>query len=217
MNYPCPVDLIIFDFDGTLADTREDLAASANSVLRELFLPELPVDVIIGFVGEGITPLLERLLGAERLHLVEEAVALYTKHHRDHLLDKTCLYPGVPEALEHFRSKKKAIISNKSHEFTARVAEGLGIADHFAVILGGDSTPNRKPHPEPVERVLEMLGVTRDRTAMVGDSPLDVLVGKRAGLLTCAVTYGFRPREELIRAGPDLLLDDIRELKRYLR
>ncbi|MBI3989483.1 MAG: HAD-IA family hydrolase [candidate division NC10 bacterium] len=216
MSYPYSVDLIIFDFDGTLADTREDLAASVNYALRELFLPQLPVDVIIGFVGEGITPLLERILGPERLHLVEEAVALYTKHHRDHLLDKTCLYPGVPEVLEHFRGKKKAIISNKSCEFTARIAEGLRIADHFALILGGDSTSHRKPHPEPVEKVLEALGVTRKRTVMVGDSPLDVLAGKRAGLLTSAVTYGFRTREELMKAGPDLLLDDLRELTRYL-
>lgn len=210
------VDLIIFDFDGTLADTREDLAASANYALRELHLPELPGEVIISFVGEGITPLLERLLGPNHLHRLEEAITLYTTHHRDHLLDRTRLYPGVPEVLEHFRSKKKAIISNKSYEFTARVAEGLGIADHFELILGGDSTPNRKPHPGPVEKVLEALGVERNRTAIVGDSPLDVQAGKRAGLFTIAVTYGFRPREELIQADPDLLLDDIRELTRYL-
>jgi phosphoglycolate phosphatase len=211
------VDLIIFDFDGTLADTREDLAASVNYALRELDLPELPVDTIIGFVGEGITPLMARILGPARETLLDEAVARFTKHHRDHLLDNTRLYPGVLEVLEHFREKKKAILSNKSYEFTAKIAEGLGIADYFALILGGDSTPDRKPHPGPVEKVLETLGVKRERTAMVGDSPLDVSAGKRAGLLTCAVTYGFRPREELIRAGPELLLDDIRELTRYLR
>lgn len=215
MKLPYPTDLIIFDFDGTLVDTREDIAASVNFALRRLGFRELSVETIASYVGDGVGALMERALGAGP-QLVEEAVLLFRDHYGQHLLDSTRLYPGVQETLEYFRGKRKAIISNKPCEFTVRIAEGLGIARYFDRIMGGDSTAHQKPHPEPVEKVLQGLGIEKKATAIVGDSPMDIEMGKRAGLLSCAVTYGLRGREELERANPDLLLDDLYALTYYL-
>lgn len=219
-----PVGLIIFDLDGTLIDSKEDLAASTNYALRRLGLPTLPVETIATYVGDGVDKLMERAIplaslgagGQAAQGLIEEAVRLFRDHYGQHLLDRTCLYPGVRETLEHFRLKKKAIVSNKPYDFTMMIVKGLGIDHHFDLILGGDSTENRKPHPEPVEKVLKQLGIVRERAAIVGDSPMDVEMGRRAGLFSAAVTYGLRPREELIEAKPDLLIEDLYDLTNYL-
>lgn len=232
MNYPYPVDLIIFDLDGTLIDSKEDLAASANSALRWLGLPELPVETIAAYVGDGVHKLMERALFSTSLRtgplatpgtggpadqkLLEKAVRLFRDHYAQHLLDRTRLYPGVRETLEYFRLKKKAIISNKPYDFTMAIVKGLSIDSYFDVILGGDSTENRKPHPEPVEKVLTKLEIAKERAAIVGDSPMDIEMGRRAGLFSIAVTYGLRDREELIEAGPDLLLENLYDLTNHL-
>lgn len=217
MRPPYPVDLIIFDLDGTLVDSLKDLATSVNFALRTLGLSELPIEAIAASLGEGSDLLMRQTLGPERLALVGRALELFRSHYAKHLLDSTCLYPGVRETLERFRGKKKAIVSNKSYNFTLEIVKGLGIVEHFDLILGVDSILHRKPHPEPVEKVLHKLGGRREAAIMVGDSPLDVEMGRRAGILTCAVTYGWRPREELLKAGPDVILDDIRELMNLLR
>ena len=235
-----PVDLIIFDLDGTLIDSKEDLAASTNHALHRLGLPQLSVETIATYVGDGIYKLMERAIpsaslragpsaepvvsaveplragGQAHLELLEEAVELFRNYYSQHLLDRTHLYLGVRETLEHFQEKKKAIVSNKPYDFTMTIVEGLGIDHYFDLILGGDSTENRKPHPEPVEKVLKQLGIMKERAAIVGDSPMDIEMGRKAGLFSVAVTYGLRPREELIETKPDLLIDDLYDLTKYL-
>lgn len=210
------VDLLIFDLDGTLADTRADLTAAVNHALQRLTLSPLSMEQVCRYVGDGVQTLLSRALGPDHLEGLEPGVRFFREYYGLHLLDQTRLYPGVLETLEHFRAKRKAIVTNKPLALTERVLAGLEIADHFEVVLGGDSTVERKPHPEPALRVLTLTGVGPRLAAMVGDSPADIEMAQQAGLYSVGVTYGLRSAEEVRSAGPDLLLDDLLELRNHL-
>lgn len=216
MKGPFPVELIIFDLDGTLADTRADLTRAVNHALGRLQLPELSMETVCRYVGHGVQALLTAVLGPERRHHLPEGVKLFQEYYAAHLLDETRLYPGVRETLEHFRKKRRAIVTNKPLGFTLTILKGLEIGDHFDLVLGGDSTTERKPHPEPARKVLATFRADPRRAVVVGDSPADVEMAKRAGVYSVAVTYGLRPREELVPAGPDLLLDTFPDLKTAL-
>jgi len=207
-----PVDLLIFDLDCTLANTKRDLAIATNYALRQLGLPELPPEQIYGYIGNGVKKIIERALTPENNSLHQRALALFSEHYIEHLLDHTRLYPHVRETLDYFKGKKKAVATNKSTDFTLKMLEGLGIKPYFEMILGGDSTEHAKPNPEPLERILRDLQVAPSRAVMVGDSVGDVIAGQRAQMITCALTYGLGKREDLIQAGPDHLLDDLWEL-----
>jgi phosphoglycolate phosphatase len=210
------VEIVIFDLDGTLADTRADITAAVNYALQRLEFPPLSMEQVCQFVGDGVPTLLSRALGPHHLDTLEAGVTFFREYYTDHLLDQTRLYPGVRETLEHFREKRKAIVTNKPLEFTIRIIEGLEIERHFEVVLGGDSTVERKPHPEPAWKVLSATGVEPRQAAMVGDSPADIEMAKQAGIFSVGVTYGLRPVADLQAAGPDLLLDDLRKLQQYL-
>ncbi|MFQ5840298.1 MAG: HAD family hydrolase [Candidatus Methylomirabilales bacterium] len=213
---PRSVDLILFDLDGTLVDSLADLTAAVNHTLREYGRFPLDPCLVREYVGDGVRKLMERSLAGEDPASLDRAVAQFRTYYGSHLLDHTRLYPGVAEVLQHFTEKVKAVVTNKPQEFSLKILEGLGIAQHFAMVVGGDSGQEQKPHPQPAQHILTGLGVGAARTAMVGDSPVDIEMAKRAGLFACAVTYGLRSREELQAAGPDLLLDDLRELCRHL-
>ena len=211
------IDLVIFDLDGTLVDTRADLTAAVNHTLEKLALPPLSTEQVCRYVGDGLETLLSRALGLQHGDLVDNAVRLFRDYYGLHLLDRTRLYPGVRETLEHFRGKRKAIVTNKPLAFSKRILAGLEIESHFEVILGGDSTVQRKPHPEPALKVLTLTGVDPRLAAMVGDSPADIEMAKQAGLYSIGVTYGLRSAEEVRAAGPDLLLESLPELRHHLR
>jgi 2-phosphoglycolate phosphatase len=209
------VDLLIFDLDCTLADTKLDIALATNYALRALGLPQLPPQTIYGYIGNGVEKILERALPSAHQHLRDEALRLFSEHYGQHLLDHTRLYPKVRETLEHFRTKKMAVATNKTLRFSLQTLEGLQIRHYFQLVLGGDSTDHLKPNPEPLQRILQALQVTPHRAAMVGDSVSDVLAGKRAGTLTCALTYGLGKREDLLASGPDYLADDFGALVHF--
>ena len=210
------VDLLIFDLDGTLADTRADLTDAVNNALQRLKIPALSMEHVCQYVGDGVHTLLSRALGPEHRDVIDQGVAFFREYYGVHLLDQTRLYPGVRETLDHFQGKRKAIVTNKPLDFTLRILEGLKVDSYFELVLGGDSTVERKPHPEPARRILSVTGVEPQLTAVIGDSPADIEMAKKAGLYSVAVTYGLRPAAILQAAGPDLLLDDLRELQKYL-
>ena len=207
-----PVDLLIFDLDCTLADTKLDIALATNHALRLLGLPELRPETIYGYIGNGVEKIIERSLTPQHSSLRKEALELFGWYYYQHLLDHTRLYAHVGETLDHFQGKKKAVATNKTLNFTLKILEGLKIRSHFEMILGGDSTEQIKPNPEPLKKILNALQVRPDRAVMVGDSVGDVLAGKQAGMVTCALTYGLGKREDLIQANPDYLADDIWDL-----
>ncbi len=208
-------DLIIFDLDGTLIDSSEDIAWAANRTLEAFGYGRRPIPAIKEHIGWGVKPLLEKLMPDEGAETITEARERFLEFYGDHLLVDTVMYQGVEETLRHFTGLDKlmAIITNKPVGLTKRILDDLGIAPHFKMVLGGDSLVNKKPHPEPVEKTLKVLGVEPSRTVIVGDSPVDCEAGKAAGTNTIGVSYGFRGRRELLDAGCGLIIDRFPELK----
>lgn len=231
MKYTC----LLFDLDGTLVDSRADLAASVNLMLGELGRESLPDEAIIGFVGEGARLLVERSLRASQglsdetapngpnnpsnpsNGQISAALAIFMRHYRDHLMDRTELYPGVREALDRLDGIPKAIITNKPYQFSVAILEALGLSDRFPVVIGGDSLPERKPSPLMLLEGARRCGATPAQTLMIGDSRIDIAAGRNAGMATCGFVGGFRGRDELLAAGADLLFERFEELPELLR
>lgn len=208
------IDLLIFDLDGTLVDTRRDLANSVNFALNALNLPALQIEEVMSYVGDGLKKLLDRSLPKDGLENIGEVIDIFREHYREHCLDFSGFYPGVVNILNYFQDKKMTVVSNKPEEFTRLILEGLRIADFFEIILGGDSLPLMKPDPGPILHILDKLNASNEKTAIVGDGTTDIEAGKAANILTCAVTYGLKEKEVLLKIEPDFIIDDIVELKR---
>jgi phosphoglycolate phosphatase len=205
--------LAIFDLDGTLVDSVEDLAASVNHALRAVGLPPRSLEEIRGFVGEGARLLVERAV-APRAELLEPALAAWWTHYEAHCLDRTRPYPGVG-ALLAGAGRALAVHTNKPGALARRILEGLGLLGHFAVVLGGDEAP-RKPDPAGVRLIQARVGAGPDETVFVGDSRIDLATARAAGVRMVAVTWGLVPREELVRAGATELVDHAAELARLV-
>jgi len=153
--------------------------------------------------------------GAER---IEYARIKFLEYYWEHSVVSTCLYPGVMETVKYFnqKNKKLAVVTNKPVKLSEKILSDFDIIRYFNIILGGDSVANRKPHPEPVEKAIASFGVTRERSVIVGDSPVDCEAGKRAGIATIGVEYGFRSRKELEEAGCDVIIKKITDLKNII-
>lgn len=197
------VDLLIFDLDGTLCDTKEDIATSVNLTLRELGLPEKPSTVIHGYVGSGIRKLLERAVGEESGERFKTAMRIFRGHYNAHLLDTTKLYPGLETVLNHFQQKKKAVVTNKPQDYTNRILDGLDLTRYFDLVLGGDNGHPLKPDPQMILTVLDRLGSDPARTVMIGDGLHDIVAARAAGIKVCAVGYGLGDSKQLKLARPD--------------
>ena len=211
-----PIGLLIFDLDGTLVDTLEDITASVNHTLTHLGKDPISQDAVRKNVGDGIEALLIRSLGG-RAERIDEAVAVYKDHHRRNLVVHSSLYPAVREALGHFKALPMAVISNKTMEFIGPLIERLSIAGYFKIIIGADSGLPLKPAPDSVRKIMSAFGVSKQQTVIVGDGTTDVRAGKAAGIITCSVTYGFRSEEELRKAGPDYIIRTLSDLQKLFR
>jgi phosphoglycolate phosphatase len=208
------MDLLIFDLDGTLIDSKRDLALSVNATRAHLGMGPLDIEKISSYVGNGAPVLIRRALGEQATEpLVEEALEFFLEYYREHKLDSTRLYPGVKESLERLRAagKRLAVLTNKPVAPSRGIVEGLGVSGHFFQIYGGNSFVFKKPNPIGVEKLMAEAGVDRGRTLMVGDSGVDVETARNAGVQACGVTYGFAP-ETLSNPAPDLLVDCMEEL-----
>ena len=206
------IQLIVFDLDGTLADTKSDLALSVNAMREYMGLGPLPVEAVASYVGHGVTVLVKHALGDKASDdEVQKGLTFFLDYYAHHLLDNTTAYPGVREALEELRDRKLAILTNKPTRFSREIVTGLGLAAYFFQICGGDSFPLKKPDPMGIRTLMNFVPVPAEKTLMVGDSDTDVFTGRNAGVWTCGVTYGFGT-QALEKASPDLLLNDLREL-----
>ncbi len=204
-----PIDLLIFDLDGTLIDSREDIATAVNLTLGEIGLPLKSLEEVTSYIGGGIRQLLEQAIHSNADRPIEEVIPIFRRHYLDHLLDKTTLYPDVLETLNRFQDRPMAVATNKPIEYTTPILHGLGISGYFRMALGGNSTPHRKPHPEMIRETLKALGGDPRRTLMIGDGVNDILAAKAAGTLSCAVTYGFTEPSLLLRENPDHVCDTL--------
>jgi phosphoglycolate phosphatase len=205
--------LAVLDLDGTLLDTLDDLAASVNAALAAVGQPPRPRQEIERFVGEGARRLLERAV-APHDALADAALAAWWRHYDVHCLDRTRPFPGLPELLTR-SGRRLAVHTNKPGKVARRILAGLGLLDRFAVVIGGDEGP-RKPDPAGTLEIMRRLGARPESTVFVGDSPTDVRTARHAGVTMVAVTWGFRPREELRAAGAVHLVDTVAGLRPWL-
>ena len=186
------VKALVFDLDGTLIDSKLDLVNSVNATLRELRREALPTDVVASFVGSGAPTLIRRSLGGNPTEEeLKRALAFFLVHYEDHKLDETRLYPGVKETLAELKSLPMSVLMNKPVKISVRILEGLGVAQYFRCIYGGNSFTTKKPDPEGANRILNELNVAARNAAMVGDSEVDVQTARNAGMHSVCVNFGF--------------------------
>jgi phosphoglycolate phosphatase len=209
-----PIDLIMFDLDGTLADTGPDLADSVNYTRSCFELTPLPQQLIYTHVGRGVEYLLRHAVAEEASSQFSEIMRVFLEYYQQHLLDKTVLYPHVTEMLDYFSDKRNAVVTNKLHHLAVTVLRGLGIEDRFDIVLGGDSVAEKKPDPALLRLVLKRFHIIPANALMVGDGDTDIQAGKCAGVITCGVTYGLANKGDLLAAKPDFLIDDLAQLTR---
>ena len=208
------MDLLIFDLDGTLIDSKLDLAHAVNAARAHAGMGPLENETVYSYVGEGAPTLIRRALGPGASDGdVQSALEFFLAYYNEHLVDHTVLYPGVRETLDRLGSGgvKMAVLTNKPVRMSRAIVAALGVGEHFAQVYGGNSFEQKKPHPIGVETLIAECDAARERTMMIGDSAVDVRTARNAGIQACGVTYGFQP-ETLADYPPDLLVDRIEEL-----
>jgi phosphoglycolate phosphatase len=214
--------LLIFDLDGTLVDSREDLANSINAMLTHFGKKELPHEVIASYIGDGAPMLVRRSLGdPDDESYVQSALLYFLAWYREHKLDNTYVYEGIKESLDAIsRSRdgqplKMAVLSNKPVGPSRAIVDALGLSQYFFQVYGGNSFHTKKPDPAGVQALLGEAGVFPEETIIVGDSDIDMLTARNAGIYSVGVTYGLAPHT-LQEAPPDVLIDHPSELATVL-
>ena len=212
------MDLLIFDLDGTLVDSKLDLAQAVNATRSHMGMSALDNERVYSYVGNGAPVLIRRAMGAQATEpQVQEALEFFLEYYREHYLDFTTLYPGVREALDRLRDggKRMAVLTNKPVRISRAILDGLGVGGHFFQVYGGNSFDLKKPDPVGVHTLMLETGIPADRTLMIGDSGVDIQTSRNAGIASCGVTYGFQP-ETLAEPAPDRLVDRMEELADWL-
>jgi phosphoglycolate phosphatase len=206
-------DLLVFDLDGTLIDSKRDLADSVNAMRAWMGYAPIPDDHVYSYVGDGAPMLVRRALPDVNEEDLAGALRYFLDYYREHMLDATTLYPGVREALDrlHHAHVPLAVLTNKPVRFSERLIERLGLAGHFFRIYGGNSFEEKKPHPMGLEKLMAELGAARERSVMVGDSAVDVRTARNARTQACGVAWGFQP-ETFADAPPDYVIGEMGEL-----
>src|ERR1051326_5981581 len=192
--------LLIFDLDGTLVDSRMDLANSVNAMLRHYERPELPTDVIGSYIGNGAPMLVRRSLGdPDDENFVQDALLYFMAWYREHKLDHTYVHEGIKESLDAIRASrngrpvKMAVLSNKPVGPSRAIVEVLGLGVYFFRVYGGNSFHTKKPDPTGVEALREEAEARPEETVLIGDSDVDVITARNAGTFSLGVTYGLAP------------------------
>jgi phosphoglycolate phosphatase len=206
-------DLLIFDLDGTLIDSKVDLANSMNFTRQQMALSALEHQLIYSYIGDGAAMLIRRAMG-EGLGEADilRALAIFLSHYREHLLDNTILFPGVADTLDSLCHLKLAVLTNKPIELSQAILQGLGVLEKFLLVRGGNSFEQKKPHPMGIEWILQETRTSSGRALIVGDSRIDIQTGRNAGVPTCGVTYGFAT-DTLRDPKPDFLIDRFEQLR----
>jgi len=207
---------LVFDLDGTLIDSKMDLVNGVNATLRELKREALPTDLVASYVGSGAPVLIRRALGGnpseEELH---RALAFFLVHYEEHKLDHTRLYPGVAETLEQLKNLPMSVLTNKPVKISVRILEGLGVAQYFRSIYGGNSFETKKPDPLGAKQILNEFNVSAQEVAMVGDSEVDVQTARNAGMPSVIVNFGFGTHDRAAHPA-DVYIDQFKELTKFV-
>ncbi|MFM8449044.1 MAG: HAD family hydrolase [Haliscomenobacter sp.] len=207
------IQLIIFDLDGTLVDSKYDLAAALTYALEPHGAGPVHAEDIPPLLGSGLGALLRMSLPTADEGVLANARQRFNAYYDAHTADLSPLYPGVRETLQQLHSVKKAVFSNKVHVFTGQILRQLQLDSYFDLSIGAqpDKYP-LKPAPDGIRYILDQLGVAPGQTLMVGDSTHDLEAARAAGVRSCAVTYGYRPAEALRAHQPDFMVDSFEEI-----
>ena len=184
---------LIFDLDGTLVDTKADLAAATNAMLAAMGLPKLSLAQVASLVGNGARVLVEKALGEANRPLLDQGVALFMHYYSAHLLDETRPYPGLDALLAEATTRGLclSVLTNKPETPSRAILSGLGLLSFFTDIVGGDTFPTKKPDPQGVTYLQRQTGINLSETLLIGDSRVDYETGVAAGVAMCGVTWGF--------------------------
>ena len=221
--------LLVFDLDGTLIDSAQDLANSVNATLEQFGRTRLPDETVASFIGNGAQLLVRRAFAATGPELsegaLEEALGFFIGWYREHKLDSTYAYEGVLEALEALKelhdhpdgpARHMAVLTNKPVRPARDICAALGMAPYFLNVYGGNSFATKKPDPEGLRALMAEAGALAEETAMIGDSRVDVETARNAGAWAIGCTYGLQP-ESLDLAPPDVIVDSPAEWPAALR
>jgi len=211
--------LVLVDLDGTLIHTAPDLAAAANSMLRELGFAERPQPEVEGYIGNGVSRLVKRMLtgemdGEPAADLHRRGMDIFARRYAACVAESSRPYPGVREGLEQLRAAgfTLACITNKAAAFTAPLLAALALDGYFALVVSGDTLARKKPDPMPLLHCCEQLGVAPARTVLVGDSINDVQAANAAGMPVILVSYGYHGRHDVRALGAARVIDSLVEL-----
>lgn len=195
-------DAILFDLDGTLVDSVEDIALAVNHVRQRLDMPALPLPTVKSYVGDGVRLLFQRALDTRDESLITQAVEWWRPYYLEHCLANTRPYPGIMSLLDSLKHQNipMAVVSNKNQGACLAVLDGLKMTSFFKIVVGGDSTSERKPDAAPFQLALQSLGVPASESLMVGDSLNDILGARNLGMKSVGVAWGLSPLDEMKQA-----------------
>lgn len=211
---------VIFDLDGTLINSLEDLADATNHALTAQGFPAHPLEQYRYFVGNGADKLIERALGKHNTPENFAAVkAGFRAYYDVHCFDKTHAYPGIPELLSWLAGQgiQTAVLSNKPHEFVVQIVKRLFSEHVFSVVLGNRAEFPTKPDPAQANYAISQMRVDRADCLFVGDSGVDMLTAGNLGVAGAGVTWGFREEQELLENGADYIAHTAEELKKIIQ
>ncbi len=212
------IKLIVFDFDGTLVDTSEDLAEAMNTSLRKMGLKPVSRNKVWGYTGDGTPLLIKRILRDEGHHeLYKELFNLFLNYYEEHYMDFAHPMDGVEETLKHLKNVKMAVLSNKYRRFVVKLLNEFGLKDYFFAIYGKDSFEKSKPDPYPLLKIMENAGVAREETIFVGDSKNDILISNNVKVKCFIVPSGVTPVEDMLKLNPFKILNNFTELEKYIK
>jgi len=206
------VRALIFDLDGTLIDSKQDLIHSVNAMLLEMGRGQLAEETIAGYIGHGAPQLVAQALGeGAGGEESQRALKFFLGYYEEHKMDTTCAYPGVAETLERLASMPMAVLTNKPVRISVRILDSLGLSKYFKAVYGGNSFETKKPDPLGANVILREFGVAADAALVIGDSEVDVQTARNAGTLAAAVNYGFGTHDRAAYPA-DIYLEQISEL-----
>src|SRR5262245_48117358 len=209
-----PRQLVIFDFDGTLADTWRDIRTAPNSALDEAGLQPVSGQQVQAWIGNGVVKLVERAVpdGERTRERIAALATRYRVHYDGCCLDTTTLYPGIAQCLADLSVHTLAVLSNKPTPFLERLIERLGLGGRFAAVIGGDMLQAGKPDPAAVDHVVRIVGGQPGAVWMIGDSAIDIAAGRGAGAHTIGCAWGLRGAAELREAHAEFLVEHPSEI-----
>jgi phosphoglycolate phosphatase len=213
-------DMVLIDVDGTLVDSVPDLAYCVDAMMRELGLPERGETRVRQWVGNGVERLVQRALinqldGEPDGALFAEALPVFEALYRENTSKRSCLYPGVQEALDFLKTTGVRIgcVTNKASQFTLPLLKDLGVHDYFEIIICGDMLERKKPDPMPLLHAAEQLETSPAASLMIGDSMSDVKAARAAGFRIVCMSYGYNHGEDIRDYNPDAVVDSMAEIR----